>query len=167
MRFSNIKKDHYALVVTTIIVGVFYGPITIYGIELIPSEFTFDFSKIITLGIGPCFTYLGMMSLNRTFLEQIQRITDKKCIHQGLIIITTFFAVMMAIFLTTIFGSEINPSNFGILYELMGFFIFLIPKNQFLIKFIQIDSKQYDLAIRTTAIVLISLGLLLQISHPF
>jgi len=165
----NIKQKKYALITIT---GIFSGIITLFGIYFtfqFISTLTFELSYtpivvIVFLMVG----YHGILFYIKVFLTSLSLWVKNKHILKIITITISFFTVVALLTMLESFDLEISNNDKGILFEIVGFFIYLTPISRYIIKFVTSENESdiySDIIIKTTAISLVLIGLFLQFSY--
>ncbi len=131
--------------------------------------FDFDFSDTLQIIWHITITtiaYYGVLNLLKPFLESFGLLIKNKSIMKFLTILITALSTLV------LFGTWeeddilLNYNDRGIVLEMIGFFIYLNPVSKYLTNFITTENEvDHRLMIRTTAIVLVLSGLILQFSY--
>ena len=110
--------------------------------------------------------FIGFISLGKDIIKKFPSVTRKPRLLQVLITIIAFLAVIFVIYRAVMRFPEINSNDMGIILQIVGFVIYLPSIRRFLSCLVGEDNqlKTNDQTIKTTAISLIVIGLLLQLS---
>ncbi len=112
--------------------------------------------------------YYGMINFTKPLLSSFNsQIKNKSVIKiltisiviSGLIIITKYFGL---------YESGLNHNDQGIMFEMIGFFIYLNPINRHITNFLiekNDEGIDHQLILKTTAVGLVLIGLILQFSY--
>ena len=152
---------------------IFFGIIGLSYIrfidDVVPSPLIslfWDYYKYILLTTMLFFSFYGFVNIYKDIVRQIPRITRNQKKFQILTISITILAITFTVYLSYFFITDINNSDRGIIFEIVGFIIYLTPVHKILLGHVKEDEllKNNDEIIKTSAITLVVIGLLLQLS---
>ena len=152
---------------------IFFGIIGLGFIQFIkdvvPSPLIslfWDYYKYILLTTALFFSFYGFVNICKDIVRQIPRITRNQKKFQILTISITILAITFTVYLSYFYITDINNSDRGIIFEIVGFIIYLTPVHKILLGHVKEDEllKNNDEIIKTSAITLVVIGLLLQLS---
>ena len=152
---------------------IFFGIIGLSYIrfidDVVPSPLIslfWDYYKYILLTTMLFFSFYGFVNIYKDIVRQIPRITRNQKKFQILTISITILAITFTVYLSYFFITDINNSDRGIIFEIVGFIIYLTPVHKILLGHVKEDEllNSNDEIIKTSAITLVVIGLLLQLS---
>ena len=152
---------------------IFFGIIGLSYIrfidDVVPSPLIslfWDYYKYILLTTMLFFSFYGFVNIYKDIVRQIPRITRNQKKFQILTISITILAITFTVYLSYFFITDINNSDRGIIFEIVGFIIYLTPVHKILLGHVKEDEllDSNDEIIKTSAITLVVIGLLLQLS---
>ena len=152
---------------------IFFGIIGLSYIrfidDVVPSPLIslfWDYYKYILLTTMLFFSFYGFVNIYKDIVRQIPRITRNQKKFQILTINITILAITFTVYLSYFFITDINNSDRGIIFEIVGFIIYLTPVHKILLGHVKEDEllNSNDEIIKTSAITLVVIGLLLQLS---
>ena len=125
-----------------------------------------DHYKYILLIGSAFFSFTGFVVIYKDIVGKIPRITRNQKNFQILTIGITITAMTFTVYTSSFYTTGINNSDRGIIFEIVGFIIYLTPINKILLRYIKEDQllNNNDVIIKTSAITLVVIGLLLQLS---
>lgn len=117
------------------------------------------------------FVFFGSVTFTKILIQLIQLFTKHKNIINICIILFTFLITIFVIsFIESIssIGLRLDNASLGIIYQMVGFFIYLNPISKYLSELIIGDEElniDHSIIIKTISITLVMTGLLLQLSQ--
>lgn len=112
-------------------------------------------------------TYVGTILMNKIVIIAASFVTEKYYVLKFITITITFFALMFVISNMENYKLDISNNDKGILFEIVGFFIFLNPINKYLANFFKDKNDlfiDHELIVKTTSVTLVVIGLIMQLS---
>ena len=97
----------------------------------------------------------------------MEHITKKHIIRNDVIICGAACCSIIVIIFTCIADPNTNKAELGILFEIIGFIIYLTPVTKYLSRVIKDteDKINNDLIVKTSAVIFVILGLFLQLLY--
>ena len=152
---------------------IFFGIIGLSSIrfinDVVPSPLIslfWDYYKYILLTTMLFLSFYGFVNIYKDIVRRITRITRNQKKIQILTISITILAITFTVYLSYFFITDINNSDRGIIFEIVGFIIYLTPVQKILLGYVKEDEllNNNNEIIKTSAITLVVIGLLLQLS---
>ena len=125
---------------------IFFGIIGLSYIrfidDVVPSPLIslfWDYYKYILLTTMLFFSFYGFVNIYKDIVRQIPRITRNQKKFQILTISITILAITFTVYLSYFFITDINNSDRGIIFEIVGFIIYLTPVHKILLGHVKED----------------------------
>lgn len=114
------------------------------------------------------FSYYGILVITKSFLMGCSLWTQNKNILKSITIVISFFMVLGMLSIVNITTFDISNSDKGILFEIVGFFIYLNPVTKYVVKSVTSENEfefERETMIKSSAISFVLIGLILQFSY--
>ena len=111
--------------------------------------------------------YSGFVLAAKTTIIKIEYIIKKHIIKNVASVCTAACCSIIVISCTYHADPNINEAEFGILFEIMGFIIFLTPVTKYMSKWIKNteDKINHDIIVKTSAVIFVISGLFFQLPY--
>ena len=171
-----MKQKHRFVVQITILMAIpafFYFVIldaVIYWIGTLGIMVDFEtLHGLLISMVFPVLTYMGLLFVNKNIVTLVSMKTARPVVLKSVTVATTLLAMIFITYQIDVRNQGISKNDLGIGFEIVGFLIFLSPIKEYFQKWITEDSDDkfvyYDIIRKTTAVTLVMLGLLYQLSH--
>lgn len=147
---------------------VWYYPTIIIIIDLIMKINVGKFYNLLLVLVWPISSYFAMQFFNKFILIAASHITTKANFLNLITVVITSLSMMVVLDQLNTFNNVLNDNDLGIILEITGFFIVLNPFKKSLLFFIKSDDDifvNHELITKTTAVILVAAGLILQLSY--
>ena len=151
---------------SVLVLGVLYALAIQPALDFIPSLNI----TIINLGLIAAVVVLTI-SVSIAVITLVQKLgscIDSKIIRNAYIVIFAVGGMSLILLFIFRFLPTSNYADMGILFQIAGFVMYLNPFKKHIVAFLVKDdpkSEKYDIATTATAIILVIMGLLMQLSY--